>query len=78
MAAVIIDSGVSTKHTDSTTGLVDYGYRLYSSSLGRWLNRDPLQERGGLNLYAFLTNSPPNALEGLGLAGQKIKVSIAS
>ena len=25
---------------------------------GRWLNRDPIEEEGGLNLYAFVLNSP--------------------
>jgi len=31
----------STKYTDPETGLVYYGYRYYSPSLGRWLSRDP-------------------------------------
>jgi RHS repeat-associated protein len=37
----------STKFTDEESGLVDYGYRLYSSSLGRWMSRDPIEEEGG-------------------------------
>lgn len=48
----------STKYHDDETGLVYYGYRYYSPELGRWLNRDPIEEEGGLNLYAFVTNNP--------------------
>jgi RHS repeat-associated protein len=53
----------STKYTDNETGLVDYGYRYYSAGLGRWTNRDSLQERGGLAVYASFVNSPTNAID---------------
>jgi RHS repeat-associated protein len=43
----------STKYQDDETDLLYYGYRYYSASIGRWLNRDPLQELGGLNIYGF-------------------------
>ncbi len=33
-------------------------YREYSSSFGRFLNRDPLAENGGLNVYAYVNNMP--------------------
>jgi len=33
------------------------GLRLYSPSLGRWLNRDPIGENGSLNLYGFVGNN---------------------
>jgi len=33
----------STKYTDLETGLIYYGYRYYSPSLGRWLSRDPVE-----------------------------------
>ncbi len=46
----------STKQTDNETDLVYYGYRYYSPGLGRWISRDPLEERGGANLYGFLLN----------------------
>ena len=48
----------STKYYDTETGYYHYGYRFYSPVLMRWLNRDPLQEAGGVNLYAFCENSP--------------------
>ncbi|MDD4406312.1 MAG: RHS repeat-associated core domain-containing protein [Parabacteroides sp.] len=57
----------STKYTDTETDLVYYGYRYYSPALGRWLSRDPIEERGGLNLYAFVNNDPVNKWDKLGL-----------
>ena len=33
----------------------------------RWLNRDPIQEKGGLNLYRFVMNSPLGVFDPLGL-----------
>ncbi len=46
----------STKYYDTETGLYYYGYRFYHPSLMRWLNRDPIEEEGGLNLYGFCGN----------------------
>lgn len=57
----------STKYLDAETGLSYYGYRYYDSSTGRWLNRDPLGEAGGVNLYGFVGNGPLNAVDALGL-----------
>jgi RHS repeat-associated protein len=57
----------STKYTDEETGLVCYGHRYYSPSLGRFINRDPIGEMGGLNLYAFVGNNPVNQWDYLGL-----------
>jgi len=44
-------------------GLSYYGYRYYSPRLGRWLNRDPIGERGGPNLYAFVRGDPINGID---------------
>ncbi len=56
----------STKFTDGETDLVYYGYRYYSASTGRWINRDPIAEDGGINLYAFVLNRPINGVDPLG------------
>ena len=42
----------STKYTDEETGLLYYGHRYYDSETGRWLNRDPIEERGGRSFAA--------------------------
>ena len=44
----------STKYTDSESDYVYYGYRFYNPNMGRWLNRDPIEEQGGHNLYGFV------------------------
>jgi RHS repeat-associated protein len=44
-----------------------YGYRYYSASVGRWLSRDPIGERGGLNRYGFVGNDSVDYLDRLGL-----------
>jgi uncharacterized protein RhaS with RHS repeats len=44
---------------------------FYDPSLGRWLSRDPIEERGGMNLYAFVRNSPITSFDVLGLEEQK-------
>jgi len=56
----------STKYTDPDTGLLYYGYRHYSPSLGRWLSRDPIGEDGGANLYGFVGNDPANGVDSFG------------
>ena len=57
----------STKYYDAEAGLYYYGYRFYSPSLMRWLNRDPIEEEGGLNIYSFCFNSPMSSHDLLGL-----------
>jgi RHS repeat-associated protein len=56
----------STKYLDGQTGLYYYGYRYYDPTTGRWLSRDPSEENGGLNLYAFLSNNGINFVDYLG------------
>lgn len=53
----------STKYFDPEIGLYYYGYRFYSPELMRWLNRDPIEEQGGVNLYAMCRNHPTIAFD---------------
>jgi RHS repeat-associated protein len=57
----------STKFTDRESGLNYYGYRFYDAVDGRWLNRDPIAERGGSNLYLAISNASLMAIDTLGL-----------
>ena len=61
-------SGFSTKYEDAETGLLYYGFRYYSPDLGRWINRDPIGEDGGFNLYGMVGNDAVNRVDYLGLA----------
>ena len=49
--------------TKPASGVFFYGYRYYDPVTGRWLSRDPIQERGGLNLYGFVFNRPTGAID---------------
>ena len=49
------------------SGLSLYPFRAYDPNLQRWLNRDPIGELGGLNLYAYVRNSPDNLIDPDGL-----------
>ena len=44
-----------------------YGYRYYTPQTGRWINRDPIEERGGNNLYGFVNNDGMNSYDKFGL-----------
>jgi RHS repeat-associated protein len=49
------------------TGLYLTHNRLYDPDAKRWLNRDPIGEVGGLNLYAYVGGNPVNFVDLLGL-----------
>jgi len=54
---------------DSETGLYYYRARYYDPAAGRFLREDPLGFRGGINKYAYVSNSAPNFRDPRGLCG---------
>jgi RHS repeat-associated protein len=72
---IILESGAmkdifkirfSSKYLDVETSDYNFGRRFYDPWLGRWLSPDPIEERGGNNLYCFAANDPINNVDPLG------------
>lgn len=55
----------SCEYEDDELGLIYYNYRYLNPLDGRWINRDPIQEQGGRNMYGFISNSWGNDYLGL-------------
>lgn len=51
----------------AASGLYLAPYRAYDAELGRWLSRDPIEERDGANLYRYVANNPTNLVDPSGL-----------
>jgi uncharacterized protein RhaS with RHS repeats len=49
-----------------TPGWRGCGYKTVSGR-HEWPNRDPIEEDGGINLYAYVENNPVNKIDPLGL-----------
>ena len=67
--ALDADFGFTGHYQHAASGLTLAPYRAYDANLGRWISRDPLRERGGMNLYGYVGNNPINAFDPLGLYG---------
>ena len=57
----------SAEMHDEDFALIYYNYRYYNPRDGGWINRDPIAEQGGWNLYAFLGNSTQDKFDTFGL-----------
>jgi len=53
----------SSKQIHLDSGMSCFLYRFYDPGLQRWLNRDPIEEDGGINLYTFVANEPPDSID---------------
>ena len=56
----------SAEMHDEEPALVYYNYRFYNPRDGRWINRDPIAEEGGWNLYGFVDNEVVFSIDYLG------------
>ena len=57
-----------SKLAENAVHVADYLYRYYDPLTGRWPSRDPIGERGGVNLYGFVGNDGVSGKDKLGLA----------
>ena len=62
------DFGFTGYYFHATSGLDLSATRPYDSNLGRFIQRDPLAEAAGLNLYAYCGGNPVCGLDPSGLA----------
>ena len=62
-----IDFGYTGHYHHAPSGLNLTLYRAYNPALGRWISRDPIGERGGINLYGYVDNDPVNLFDPFGL-----------
>ena len=46
---------------------------FYNPKMGRWTTRDPIEEEGGKNLYAFCANNPISLYDMLGCAHFEVR-----
>jgi RHS repeat-associated protein len=63
-------------------GVANYGYRWYDPVTGRWPSRDPIEEKGGVNLYSFVENDGVDQLDSLGMKAylvyRKLNIPVVS
>jgi RHS repeat-associated protein len=69
--AVSSDFGYAGYFEHAASGLDFAMYRAYDSNHARWLNRDPIAEAGGINLYEYVGDSPIARRDPTGLCDQK-------
>jgi RHS repeat-associated protein len=62
-----IDFAYTGHFLHSTSGLYLTHHRPLDSTTARWLNRDPLGEKTGINLYSYVDNNAINAIDPMGL-----------
>ncbi|HUP80551.1 MAG TPA: RHS repeat-associated core domain-containing protein, partial [Pirellula sp.] len=53
----------STRYYDTEVNMIYYAFRYLDYTSGRWLNRDPIEESGGINLYIGLKNDGINRFD---------------
>jgi RHS repeat-associated protein len=63
----------SSKELMLASGFYSFGYRFYDPATQRWVNRDPIGEDGGVNLYRYVGDNPINLIDPFGLSEGDLK-----
>lgn len=63
------DFGFAGMYLHVQSGLSLTKFRAYNAMVGRWISRDPISERAGVNLYAYVLNDPVDFKDAYGLRG---------
>jgi RHS repeat-associated protein len=69
-----VDMGYTGHFQHEASGLALTWFRAYDPKMGRWLSRDPIGEMAGLNLYAYVSNTPANFVDPHGLKACQVNV----
>lgn len=67
--AVPAKSDATPKTHTPGSRVSERGQRYFMSSIGRWASRDPIGEKGGIDLYSFTRNQPASLYDAHGLEG---------
>ena len=69
--------GFSTgREFDKETGLYYYRARYYDPMEGRFVSKDPIGYKGGINIYAYTNNNPLNFTDATGLSADCCKQKV--
>ena len=57
----------TAREADAETGLYYYRARYYDQNVGRFISEDPVQFKGGIDFYTYMSSNPVNFIDPSGL-----------
>lgn len=66
-AGIVLNLGFPGQYYDAETSAWNNGFRDYKSTLGRYVESDPIGLNGGVNTYAYAGSNPLSYIDPLGL-----------